>query len=79
MLTCHHIFVMRNQSPPLLQIIQTWYPQQTRKIKGDFLRSCGVHHLLVNRALKGGRCTDKTAKAIAKAFGYPSRWPELVQ
>ena len=70
---------MRKHDPNLLQILQAWYPGQTRQIKGDFLRSCGLHPLIVRKALFGGRCTDKTAKAIAKAFGYPSRWPELVQ
>ncbi len=32
----------------------------------------------IRDGITGKRCTAKTAKAIAAAWGYPARWPELV-
>ena len=32
----------------------------------------------IRDGINGQRCSAGTAKAIARAFGFPARWPELV-
>jgi hypothetical protein len=65
--------------PSLLQTLREWYPAQTTTIRGAFIRSTGLNPAIVRQGIFGDRCTDKTAKALAKAYGYPARWPELVR
>lgn len=67
------------KKPSLLQILREWYPAQTVTIRGTFIRSTGLTPPVVRQGIFGDRCTDKTAKALAKAYGYPGRWPELVR
>jgi hypothetical protein len=67
--------------------IHDWYQQQNKAIKGMFIDR--ISHDLgiwkpsdptqsIRAGIIGTRCSAKIAKAIASAWGYPARWPELV-
>lgn len=51
---------------------------QPRGTQADLVRKTGLSKQTVLRALHGVRCGVKAAKAIAGAYGTPSRWYELI-
>ena len=58
--------------------IKLYYLATNRKLKGDFLRETGLSPKTVRAAIEGTRCSYRTAKALAKAFGQLSRFQELI-
>ena len=65
-------------SRSLRTIIRTRYQAMTNLEKGAVRRSMGLYPKSFYEAIHDIRCTARVASAIATAFGFPERWPELV-
>lgn len=49
-----------------------------RGTKAKLVKKTGLSKLTILRAAAGKQCGAGSAMKIAKAFGAPDRWPELV-